>query len=272
MAFIKRFESVSIEEDLESCKDIIETLVEYEEDIEASSFKEGYYDGREIKSKPESEKNPKALQFYLEFRGSTNSRFGNSKGDILEKSDFDKSILLIQKAKYLYSKFGLYCSSIIVEIRSSFIKFTLLFENNDESEKKKAKIGRIYKAFKSYFSDYISNKTFYIGDNKKEYQPIINDIKKNDIRFEDMRDIEFRFTTDINLTDDIITIRPKTFRYKFTNSENTWKPLRSNKNLVDFVSMELSKRMVKGYHVDRKDIIENIDVSVKDGIINIKIK
>jgi len=136
MTFIKKFESISIDEDLESCKDYIETLSEFEENIEASSFTEGYYNGREVRSKPESEKNPKALQFYLELKGSTNSRYGSNKGDILEKSDFDKAILLTQRAKYLYSKFELYCSSIIVEIRCNFVKFTLLFENKDESEKK----------------------------------------------------------------------------------------------------------------------------------------
>jgi len=141
------------------------------------------------------------------------------------------------------------------------------------SQKRRAKIGRIYKAFKDYFSDYTSAKTFYISsENSKEYLPIINDIKKNDIRFEVIRDIEFRFTTDINLNDDIITIRPKTFRYKVPYITNNWKSLKSNKKLLDFISTELSKKMLKGYNIDKKDIIENIDVSINDGTINIKIK
>ncbi len=273
MSFIKRFESISIDEDLESCKDIIETLVEYEDDIEASSFKEGYYDGRDVKSKMESENTPKALQFYLEFKGSNVSRWGNSKGDIIEKSDFDKSILLIQRAKYLYSKFQLYCSNIIVEIKYRHIQFVLLFENKDESEKRAAKIQRIYKFFKDHFGDYSSNKTFYIGSkNSKEYLPIVNDIKKNDVRFEVIRDIEFRFTTDINLKNDVITIRPKTFRYKVPYIENNWKPLKSNKNLISFVSKELSKKMVKGYNIEKSNIIENINVTIDNGTIFIKIK
>lgn len=271
--YIKRFESVLEDDDLESCKDYIETLEEFEENLEISGFKEGYYNDSKVSNELVSEKSPRALQFFLKLKDTTSNLYN----DVSQKSDFDKHILLTQRAKYLYTKFEIHCKKISIEIRGSAIKFLLLFDNKDESEKRRAKINRIYTSFEKHFTDYANSKTFYVYKDKENFKLIIDEIVKDDYKLGVIINggysFEFRFSVDIKLDNDIIEIRPKSFRYKVDYSSTGWKTLKSNKKLIEFTSDRLSKTMMNdGWEMKHYKISNDVDVKVENGTIKVKIK
>ncbi len=252
MALIKRFESLVTDTNLESCKDIIETISEYEDEVVVLHYEEGYYSYK-FSKKIESEKEKKAIQFYLCLKSDQEDRKINN------KSDFDKMITLMQRSKSLYSKLSIYCESIKVSIEPKSISFILTFDNTDESVKRPTKVKRIFGIISKYLSDYNNVKTFNVDDSvKKEYSDLITQIKKSTDESErlDTKGFEFRFTTDIDmdLIDDpnnsVITIKTKTFRYKYYG-DNKWIKVRSNKEIVNLVNKKLIAKIKSHYLLDK---------------------
>lgn len=258
MAFIKRFESASIAEDIESCKDIIETLVEYENDITMDNYNIGYYTQHcnpPISHKMTSEEDKKAIEFNLFFNGLSG---------IKSKSDFDNYITLMQRAKSLYSKFQNYCKGIIISMEEYYIHFILTFEEGDVDLKLKSKINNIYNNIREKFEDYNRYKTISILHFNKEHKDlkeiIHNQINKNESG-------QFRFSLNINIKENIL-ITPTAFKFKGYSMER-WAKIKPTNDLLKIVLNNVSSTIKDFYFVSKyKDSIEiltnsdNIEIKV----------
>jgi hypothetical protein len=121
-----------------------------------------------------------------------------------------------------------------------------------------------------YFNDYRLSKTFIIYTKERDkFKPIIDSIKDSDKLKENFYSIEFRFSVDITLKENIVEIKPKSFRYQYFAS-GVWNRLRSNSDIINFVSTKIVEN-IKGEYSFRQDL-KNIDVSNNNGVVTIKIK
>jgi hypothetical protein len=282
--YIKRFESVQLDYDMESCKDLIECIGEFEEGLEAIGYEVGYYDsyyGTKIRKESQSENSKRALSFFITIK--------DFDGKIVDKNNFDKTILLAQRCKYLYSKFEGYCEDIIVDfVGNNSVKFLLQFENTDTSEKKESRIKRVLALTEEYFNDWRKHKTFHINRlNKNKYIPILEEIKKTgpikrdgtsyknpvDNFFSDVKGyysidiIEFRFGVKFERDNDYITITPNSFKWK--SMDIGYKKIKSSIAVMTNICEEIINDLSNNYKLSREVYVDNF--STKDGVIKIKV-
>lgn len=294
--YIRRvFEANSDEDsDFNMCKTIIETLREFEEEVEVSQYKEGYYDKgqSELEKRSRGDNSKKAIRFVLKVKDFDG---------IENKSGFDKTIFLLQRSKTLYGKFSNYCKNLIIQIDGdNRVEFTLPFENDDNNEKVTSRVKRMMELTWKWFNEkdsYKQSKTFYLikEKEKKEYyrgheytpdvvQPILDEIKKNrgpfgenyskvinnpvdefdkEYKFPSQYPtITFRFTVNIINDGNKIILTPTTYRWETYDIK--WRKMKSNKE-VDNLVIKLATENLLNWYYFKKDDIEKTNFEIKDG-------
>jgi hypothetical protein len=263
MALIKKFESLSIDTTIEHCKDVIETLSDFEDDVEIKNYAIGYIYSDRVEQNPTTERDKKGIKFNLFLKKEFKSITG--------KESFDDQIFLLQKSKYLYSKIRSYCDEIKIDVRTGYVTFILQFENTDESIKNKAKLNRVYKGLGEALKDYDRFKTIYLSSeeqltkaNNDYYKDCLNILRSINKGLEKKKEFtHFRFSVDMSEENGIITLKPKQFRYKDGYS---WKTVRYNSELAKNVVRCLQHNLESGYiyNVSRGDIkYEEKDTELK---------
>lgn len=267
--YIKRFESVVIDESIESCKDIVETLSEYEDEIKIEGYEDGYYGYNRFEKKILDENWKKAVQFWVSPKVDK---------EIVDKSGFDTMITLIQKSKYLYTKLGIYCEEIKVNIRTGSVHFILIFVNKDKDQIAMAKYKRVLKNIDDFFKDYMRSKTISMGatitDLKKDPESlrsrIIFDLMKKDERISKLGYIPFtlRFTIDLEESGNTISIKPKNTRYQL--GEGKWTSIRIDNKLVMEYILDFIEENIKASYKTKKDM-DQCNISKEERYIKIEV-
>ena len=113
MQYIKRFESIDLgdfgDESIEYCKDIIETISEFDEELVAFDYEQGYHNvkfntfSEEIKS----ENSKLCLRAWFKLKDV------DATSKIDSKDAIDKHVLLMKKTKYILNQFSPYCKPTI---------------------------------------------------------------------------------------------------------------------------------------------------------------
>lgn len=261
MAFIKKFESMSIESSIEYCKDVIETLSDFEDEIDVKGYIQGYtrYDhpNTYITPSPSNESDKKCIQFYLKLK---------TDYDDNSKEAFDKLISLLQKSKFLFSKLNNYCSDIKFEIDNKNIGFILLFDNEDESLKKSAKISRIYKSINEALKDYNRYKRIFLSivDIKEDYKAEIYGLLRE--QNPNKNYFTLRYSVDVSTEDGVILLKPNKFRYE---DNSKLKTIKYSKKLANLIAKHLHNLLTQGYIYGLKD---DVEFEETDNSLKVKIK
>lgn len=261
MTFIKKFESMSIDSSIEYCKDVIETLPDFEDEVHVSGYTQGYtrydYPNAYISRDPSNESDKKCIQFYLKLK----TDYADD-----SKETFDKLISLLQKSKFLFSKLNNYCSDVKFEVDNKSIGFILLFDNEDESLKRTAKIKRIYKSINEALTDFNRYKRIFLSitdkseDYKKEIYSLLRDQNPNKNYF------TLRYSINISMEDGVISMKPNQFRYDYNSK---LKGIKYSKKLASLIVKHLHNLLTQGYIYGLKD---DAEFEETDDSLKVKIK
>lgn len=249
--YIKRFESVEVSESIESCKDIIETISEYEDDIYIYDYKIGYLHHGDVVPEMKDERSKKVIGFKLMYRNNANEDGYKQLKMISEKSEIDELITLLQKSKSLINKFKIYCDDVSLETNNNSIRFLLKFENDDSEQKIIFKRKRILKSIENHFSDYRFAKT--IEFHKDQDPQLFNYLDKFKEENINNNSYTLRFAIDIEQEKNKIFLTPKSFRVQKPYS-NQWLKLKSDKILIDTSISYIKGRLNKIYDIDTNSL------------------
>ncbi len=254
MALIKRFESVSIDEDIESCVDIIETLLEYEDDLEMFNYKRGYAfynqsSTSSFTSKLEYENQLPTITFTIGLKKSTNNYLDAQIGT---KEDISNMIDLLQKSKSLLNKFNIYTNKVNITLSKNRVTFYLSFDSEEgiSDNIKRAKFDKLCREV----SRYITTETYSgsLGFNTTiEKFPFVEELKKmvnpSDIEKINKYGIELKlsYKKEADTENQTIIITTKLFKYKIGLPYEKWKGLKFNSKLYEIAAKELVKSIEK---------------------------
>lgn len=143
----------SIEENIEFCKDFIETFDETNKEYKVVDYMKGFYSYKRSSYyyKSEDENDDICLTFALvpssmyKMSSTFEYNFPISIEDIDEIRDF------LSKVKIMITRLSSYCTSIKYDNRNKKHTFCLIFKNTNDEEKKYIKLERIFRLLKSSF-------------------------------------------------------------------------------------------------------------------------
>jgi hypothetical protein len=180
--YLKRFESVEIDDSIEYCKDAVDILSENDDSVKVT-YEEGYCPPDLDHSLDENQKryhisrSPKKdddmrcllVQISLrDFKKKNSDRYSGEVGfPIIEDSgDIENQITLLKYGKSLLNKFKLYSDDVHLQVYTGVMTFLIKFEVRDTSVKTEAKWNGLNKALYEYLKDYETTKTIKFTDNE----------------------------------------------------------------------------------------------------------
>ena len=278
-----------IDESVESCKDIIETFNEFEDEFKISEYRKGFkidhWYGSSFDYKQKSENDKVALEFHLMPNKLTISSIY---GKVSPTEDyFEIMSKTLSKAKSLSLKFKKYCGDTSITLHNYMISFLLVFDNIDDLGKSKAKFKRITSGLQECLSDWKTYKRVSLNlDNKSKdiFTPIVNMIKNHKETFNigygkeaknlELKDISknielaFQIGESVNEEDRTITLQVSGFRWK-TWYHGLTKMNLSRDEIIPIMNY-ISENIFRGYKTkeDKKDC----DIIIKGQKIIIKVK
>lgn len=245
--YIKKFyESIDLDSGYEYCKDIAETISEYDDGFEYI-YRFGFY-GSSFLNDASSENDKKAIYICIGKKDSN-------------KFTFEDSMNILKKGKIIYDRVKNHCDDVNFEVRNSngfYLYLYILFENENTELKKDLKINRIRGILRRYFSDYSTNKRIYImPEHKKEY-PFLKDIDYTYIKFTE--NIDFN---DNRANLDGFDIKIKNLR--ILDKSDKWVPIPNKTilpNITDYILDKMLENLKKDYKISSEIRSGNI-LSIK---------
>ena len=279
MKYLKLFEDIeskSVTNNIDNCKDIIETFNEFEEKYNISDYHKGWYN-HSFEHRQGSEKDKIAIRFNLLNKSLS---FHRKKADPTNEY-FTEMNELLAKAKSLSIKLKRYCNDISIDIDNHCAGFLLTFENIDTNSKKNAKISRIYKNISQCLGDWKNYKRIKI-DKNSPFRKIMDQHtgkfkvgygkEPKEMEIKDIADknttIELAYQIGESLKDDTITLKVGGFKWKIWDRD--FYKLNLSKDEIKPIMKYIADIVFQGYNTkeDRKEC----DVQIKGQQIIIKIK
>jgi hypothetical protein len=257
------FTDMDVNEAIESCKDLIETFSEYNDNkYMVYGYKSGYSDkdGSGFEQNASSEDRLKCVKFNIGIPEFTSIESG---------VDIDKFSELIKASKPLYSKLKLHCDKVKYKIDGCFIYFSLLFDNIDDMNNVKVK--RIYGNIKEVLRDYMNSKRIRITNKSIDFYRNLNDMLIDGGFVEKGESCEISYSTQESITDNILTINLNNFALGglFSNKEYR-KKFKPSLDIKNEVLRLLNNRIMDNYRVSKDG--RSIKSNIKDGKLMIVIK
>lgn len=260
------FTDMDVNEAIESCKDLIETFSEYNDNkYMVYGYKSGYAyrDGSGFEQNASSEDRLKCVKFNIGI-----PEFTLIQSDV----DIDKFYELIKASKPLYSRLKIHCDKIKYKIDGCFIYFALLFDNIDDMHKVKVK--RIYGNIRETLRDYMNYKRIRITNKSIDFYKNLHDMLIDGgfvEKEESFKNYEISYSTQESLVDNILTINLNNFTLGgLFSSKEYKKKFKPSLDIKNEVLRLLNDRIMNNHRVssDGRSIKSNIE----DGKLVMEIK
>jgi len=265
----KLFESESDDdtiENIELCKDFIETFNESDDEFNISNYVQGWYNGQ-FSNDQKGEKDKVALYFNIGMKKHLEEEWFRDFSKPTSIDELDDMGKILSKSKFLLSRLQRYCQNIIFSTGKSDISanFILIFDNTDSNNKKDAICKRIRSSLTYMFKDYDRHKTIFLGireDNPtiflgiREDNPKLSDLISNNKVLSNWNPkhdyLQLRYTLMDTVENNTISFRVGPFKYK-TSKMDKFKPIRLDneerdevvKIVFDKIEQKLSPNDIK---------------------------
>lgn len=301
--YLKRFESVEMDDSIEYCKDAVDILSENDDSVKVK-YEEGYCppnldhssDEREYHTNrtPKDEYDMRCLLVHLslkDFKKRNSNRYSGEVGFpiIEDNGDIENQITLLKYGKSLLNKFKLYSDDVNLRVYTGTITFLIKFEVRDTSVKTEAKWNGLNKALYEYLKDYESTKTIEFRDNefigykafdnpkiKKIYDYICNYCDERGIitsyhgqTKKNINSIRFSISDKKDDNKHILTIGTTKF-YHLKGQTNIKLP-NDIMNLVTDIFVERIKKQISGGNYVLKTMPKDVTITNKDNKITFEI-
>lgn len=274
MRYIKKFNEVkeyTIEEDMECCKDIIETISEWDPDIEVDCYRSGYceYDTDPIVNTPKTEKAKRCIGFRInvenkkEVDGIYNSGKNYRFNKLKNTSEIDLLSTLLNKSKTIFLRLSEFSDTIYYNVTDLSITFRIMFENQDEELKKSAKAKRLIEKLKEKLSDWKTLKRLVVKDNElfkfndTEKKKGMWDRKDKVIEPREINEVVIKCAIGIGFDKikDCYNLSVSRFAWKEEkrwNEDEKFNPFTPNKEQLDFLMKRIVDK-IEGSFFERDD-------------------
>lgn len=299
--YLKRFESVELDDSIEYCKDAVDILSENDDSVKVR-YKEGYCPAsldhsaddiqlsQKILSKPQTDDDMRCLTVSLslnDFKHKNAKGYSGNVGFpvIEDNGDIENQITILKYGKSLLNKFKMYSDEVYLQVHTGSITFLIKFEIRDTKVKTEAKMIGLNKSINEYLKDYEDTKTIRFTDNevytafnnpkvKKIYDYLCNYCDEKNIETKSKyygngkhQIYSLRFTTSIDYTENNrLTITIPSTKFYYLRTKANIKLPNDIMNLVTDIFVEKIKKEIK-HNYDLRTMPKDINISKKDNKI-----
>lgn len=284
MKYINKFtifeSSNTIEENIELCKDYIETFNDSDDKFSIFGYRSGYTNSirkTDFTSRQSHESDDVAILFYLGPKKDGNDEDGNRDYKISSVEDIDVAIEVLSKSRNIFKRLSIYAKKIEIEMINGESRFIISFENINESSKLKKRTDRIYNDIMDSLRDYENSKTISLLDKntyavKEDYKNLYQLITKDPSRFNQWKPGErssfyIRYAVSSSVTDDnkIILKIGQTKWKKGYKALGEYKPFKATNEELEEIAEIAVHKIFSSYHIkddDRRIVNYDIDKNI----------
>lgn len=289
MKYINKFtifeSSNTIEENIELCKDYIETFNDSDDKFTISGYKSGYTNSirkTDFTTRQSHESDDVAILFYLGPKKDENDENGNGNYNISSIEDIDVAIEVLSKSRNVFKRLSIYAKKIEIEMINCESRFIISFENINESSKLKKRTDRIYNDIIDSLRDYENSKTISLLDKtydvKEDYKNLYQLITKDTSRFNQWKPGErssfyIRYAISTSTTDDnkIILKIGQTKWKKGYKALGEYKPFKATIEELEEIAEIAVHKIFSSYHI-KDDDRRIVNYDINKNIITISFK